>query len=120
MKTADHPTKARRVKSEKTDISSELPDFSSELDDEAMNQLETAAQSQGIGRRLALVALSRDRATLAALCVDSPATFREMVEAIESFKAHAEGLSELADSAMARMLVAGAHAESAARGGHGL
>lgn len=84
-----------------------LANFKAAIDDHTVEELERAAQSQGVGqgRRLALVAVARDADTITKLCEESPDAFGEMREMIECFREHAKGLLELAEAASLRMAI---------------
>ncbi len=86
--------------------------FGPAFDDETMAKLETVAQGVGVSRRLALIAMARGADSLGKMHVEQPDAFREMRERIEDFRAHAQGLHELAEAAALRMVIAECFEES--------
>jgi hypothetical protein len=66
-------------------------------------EADAASNERGIERRLVLLGLARDAATLARLSVDNPELFGQMRESIENFTCHARTLLEAAESAKLRM-----------------
>ncbi|MDP3106949.1 hypothetical protein [Hydrogenophaga sp.] len=93
------------------ELAPELINFKADIDQQKVEELEKAAQEFGYGRRLALLSIGSDRDKLASIATDEPEAFEEMLLAIENYKAHAEGLSKMAEAAYIRMIVAGAYSE---------
>ena len=86
----------------------ELLSFGPAIDDATAEEMESGAASIETGqlRRCTLLAYSRSCEDLSRLFLEAPEAFKEMVDAIESFSAHAEALKEVADSALVRMKLA--------------
>lgn len=86
----------------------ELTSFGAAIDDATVRSLDRIASSPavGINRRLSLLALSRDAATLAKIRSEAPEAFKEMLECVASFEAHAKGVYECAQSAHVRLMLA--------------
>ncbi|MGA0585337.1 MAG: hypothetical protein ACO2ER_15710 [Castellaniella sp.] len=86
----------------------ELANFGPMITDDQVDQLEHIATSQGIGqgRRLVLLALSRSADTLSDFSAKEPEAFAEMLEIMEQFQEHVEGLSKMVESAMLRVQIA--------------
>lgn len=79
-----------------------------------LNEMERIASGNPCGtqRRLALLACARSADELSKLNEDEPEAFKEMLDCIEAFKDHAQGLAEIAESAYFRMLLVGARQEA--------
>jgi hypothetical protein len=93
-----------------------LANFSPAISDEEMMRMEEVASSDAVGleRRLCFVACARSADDISELSISEPEAFIEMMEAIEAFKTHAEGLAEIAETAYLRMQIADCRAEQQA------
>lgn len=82
--------------------------FQADLSDEQVESMEAAASAKcrGIQRRLCLVACARSFDELRTVSVESTQAFLEMFESIEAFRTHCQGLTEIAEAAYVRMLLA--------------
>mgnify|MGYP001195810695 CR=1 FL=1 len=87
----------------------DLAELSPAITTEQMESMEAASLDsvRGQQRRLALLASARSSGELRKFCVEAPAAFIEMLEMVQAFGEHTKGLSEIAESALARMLFAG-------------
>jgi hypothetical protein len=78
------------------------------ISDELMYELEEAAndKARGMQRRLTLVACARSLEKLCDIRLEEPDAFKEMLEMVNAYKAHAEGLLSIATTAVNRMNLA--------------
>jgi hypothetical protein len=87
-------------------------DFEADLSPSQVSSMEKAASTQerGVQRRLCLLACSQDAEALRKLRAETPEAFTDMLQAIEAFKDHAQGLAEISEAAHMRMLLIDAEA----------
>lgn len=85
-----------------------LADFGPGIDKEAMFELDRIAASNdvGVNRRVTLGVLTMSAKALVGAAVSDSNTFKEMALCVGRFRAHAQGLVELAKVAEARLSVA--------------
>ena len=78
------------------------------ITDELMYELEESSsdQSRGQQRRFALIACASSLDKLCDIRLEAPEAFKEMMEMVEGFKEHAEGLRDMATQAVNRMRLA--------------
>lgn len=78
------------------------------LTQDQMERMEKVAASNAVGqgRRCALAACATSGDKLREMCQKDAAAFEEMFVAIDNFREHTKGLSEVAEAALTRMLVA--------------
>lgn len=81
--------------------------FEPALTAEQVESLEQSAKDRGQQRRLALLACATSSDKLRELRDNEPEAFLDMLNAVEAFKNHAQGLAEIAEAALCRMLLAG-------------
>ena len=93
-----------------------LTNFLPAISDEQMGLMEEAANdnARGLQRRLCLSACAQSADTLSKLNIVEPGAFAEMLEMIEAFKEHTAALSEVAESAYNRMIIASCRTEQEA------
>ena len=98
--TASKPLTDKQVK--------EITSFGPAIDDATAKSLERIAGGNEIGtqRRLCLIAVSRDAATLARLRNEAPEAFKEMLEAVNGFVKHIGAVREIAQAAHMRLVIA--------------
>lgn len=84
------------------------------LTDEQVQGMEEGASSNEVGqcRRMALIVCARHCMELRQISLDEPAVFEQMFDAVESFRKHTKALSDVAEAAFTRMLVAYKDAET--------
>lgn len=84
------------------------------LTDEQVESMEAGAASNEVGqcRRLALIVCARPCLELRQISLDEPDVFGQMFDAVEQFRNHTKALSEVAEAAFTRMLVAFQDAET--------
>lgn len=85
-----------------------MANFGPSITDGLAEDLEKSAttKERGQQRRLCLAACARSADDLSKLSIEAPDAFGEMLECIEAFREHAQGLAAVADSAYLRMKVA--------------
>lgn len=93
-----------------------LASFGPTITVEQLNEIEQVASgnSCGMSRRLALLAYMKSADELSKLNAEEPEAFKEMLNNIEAFKEHVQGLTEIAETAYFRMLLAGCKQETIA------
>ena len=86
---------------------SKLLNFPPSISGDEMEELAEAAsdKARGLQRRLVLLACTRSADDLRELSIEQGEAFSEMLESIEVFKAHAQGLIEIAEIAVLRMKI---------------
>ncbi|MGJ0491072.1 hypothetical protein [Methylobacter sp.] len=91
-----------------------IASFEPAITAEQLNEMEriSSGNSCGMQRRLAFLACARSADELSKLNIEEPEAFKEMLDSIEAFKDHAQGLAEIAESAYFRMLLVGARQET--------
>ncbi|TCW28646.1 hypothetical protein [Gulbenkiania mobilis] len=94
---------------------SEFANFGPVIDAATMAHMEKAAAGNEVGtsRRLALLACARSMETLAAISAEQPEAFADILDSVESFKEHAQGLLEVAETALLRLQLADCRNEPA-------
>lgn len=87
-----------------------LPNFEPAMTDSEMQELEKVLGDDdwGIRRRVCLLAFARSADFLSDTCRQDPDTYGMLLEEAEAYCSHAKQLSELAEGARLRLLVAGA------------
>ena len=88
--------------------------FDAAITDEQVMSMEEASSDsvRGQQHRLCLIACSRSSDVLHKLMEENPDAFMDMLDMFEAFNGHAKALAEIADSALARMLLVGQSAEN--------
>lgn len=81
--------------------------FEPALTESQAYSLELSATNRGKQRRCVLLACSSSSDKLRELRDNEPEAFLDMLNAVEAFKNHAQGLAEIAEAALCRMLLAG-------------
>lgn len=94
---------------------SNLASFGPTITVEQLIEIEQVASSNscGMSRRLALLACMKS-AEFSKLNAEEPEALKEMLDNIEAFKEHVQGLTEIAETAYFRMLLAGCRQETIA------
>ena len=94
----------------------QIANFPPAISDEQMMEMDKVAGSDSVGlkRRLCLIACARSAEVITKLSIEEPDAFTEMIESIEAFKTHVEGLAEIAETASIRMKIADCRAEQQA------
>jgi len=88
-----------------TQASKSGPGFEAAIDQDTVYKMEESASSQSRGqqRRLVLLQLSQDSASMIEFARNEPEAFEEVSHRVLDFHEHAKALMEVADAAVARI-----------------